>query len=218
MIGTETRRGRAVGAARPAPHEAALRAPEAQPQQRPAKSRPTLREPRPELRWMGRSAIAVLTLLQALCAVYFVLGIALPLLGVTYTPLDWRLQEALEVGAALGLMLGVVLGGMALHRMRRRADWAEEQLRLASETFMTILEQRFAEWRLTPAERDVALFALKGFSTQEIAAIRSTTEGTVKVQTNAIYRKAGVSGRAQLLSVFIDELISVRPEEGQSTA
>jgi DNA-binding CsgD family transcriptional regulator len=45
-------------------------------------------------------------------------------------------------------------------------------------------------------------------STQEIAELRQTSEGTVKAQTNAIYRKAGVSGRPQLLSLFIDELMT----------
>jgi hypothetical protein len=30
----------------------------------------------------------------------------------------------------------------------------------------------------------------------------------VKAQTNAIYRKAGVTGRSQLLSLFIDDLMS----------
>jgi DNA-binding CsgD family transcriptional regulator len=73
---------------------------------------------------------------------------------------------------------------------------------------MEVLEERFAEWQLTPAERDVALFSIKGLSTAEIAQIRTTSEGTVKAQTNAIYRKAGVSGRPQLLSLFIDELMT----------
>jgi len=84
---------------------------------------------------------------------------------------------------------------------------AEESLRLASGAFMEVLDERFAEWGLTPSERDVALFAIKGMSTGEIAALRSTSEGTVKAQTNAIYRKAGVSGRPQLLSLFIEELL-----------
>jgi len=42
---------------------------------------------------------------------------------------------------------------------------------------------------------------------QEIARLRDTSEGTVKAQSNAIYRKAGVSGRYQLLSLFVDELM-----------
>jgi DNA-binding CsgD family transcriptional regulator len=94
-----------------------------------------------------------------------------------------------------------------LTRSIRRHQAAEAKLRLASGAFMEVLEDRFTEWGLTPAERDVALFAIKGLSTAEIAALRSTSEGTVKAQTNAIYRKAGVSGRPQLLSLFIEELI-----------
>jgi DNA-binding CsgD family transcriptional regulator len=65
----------------------------------------------------------------------------------------------------------------------------------------------FEDWGLTAAERDVALFALKGLSIAEIADLRQTSQGTVKAQTNAIYRKAGVSGRPQLLSLFVDELM-----------
>ena len=74
---------------------------------------------------------------------------------------------------------------------------------------MDVMAERFDDWGLTPAERDVALFAIKGMSIQEIAALRQTSEGTVKAQTNAIYRKAGVSGRPQLLSLFIEDLLDV---------
>jgi DNA-binding CsgD family transcriptional regulator len=73
---------------------------------------------------------------------------------------------------------------------------------------MDMLQERFVEWGLTPAEKDVALFSIKGLSLQEIAKLRNTSEGTVKAQTNAIYRKAGVSGRPQLLSLFIEDLIA----------
>jgi DNA-binding CsgD family transcriptional regulator len=92
---------------------------------------------------------------------------------------------------------------------------AEARLRRASGAFMDLLQERFETWGLTPSERDVALFAIKGMSTAEIAVLRSTSEGTVKAQTNAIYRKAGVTGRPQLLSLFIDDLIedtgTIRP-------
>ena len=53
----------------------------------------------------------------------------------------------------------------------------------------------------------MAIFAIKGLRTQEIADMRRTSEGTVKAQTNAIYRKAGVNGRTQLLSLFIEDLM-----------
>jgi DNA-binding CsgD family transcriptional regulator len=62
------------------------------------------------------------------------------------------------------------------------------------------------------------MFAIKGFSTQDIADFRGVSEGTIKAQTNAIYRKAGVSGRSQLLNLFIDELVEDEPDAQSSQA
>lgn len=153
--------------------------------------------------------------IQALCAFFFVSDILSSFFGFQTTPISWEMRELLEIGAAFGLILGVVIGGMMLRRALRERHKAEEQLRRASGAFMDLLAERFAEWGLTPSEKDVALFAIKGMSTAEIAALRSTSEGTVKAQTNAIYRKAGVSGRSQLLSLFIEDLMrddgAVRP-------
>ncbi len=101
----------------------------------------------------------------------------------------------------------MVFGAVALWNANRHRHAAEEKLRIASIAFADLLAQRFRQWGLTPAEADVALFAIKGLSTAEIASLRNTSEGTVKAQTNAIYRKAGVTGRPQLLSLFIDELM-----------
>lgn len=151
--------------------------------------------------------IAVLALVQVFCAVFFVSDILSSFIGFRTDPLSWQVREMLEIGASLGLIIGAVLGGIAIHRSRKGQARAEEHLRLASGAFMEVLEERFAEWALTPSERDVALFAIKGFSTAEIAGLRNTSEGTVKAQTNAIYRKAGVTGRPQLLSQFIEELL-----------
>jgi DNA-binding CsgD family transcriptional regulator len=154
-------------------------------------------------------------IVQALCAFFFVSDILSSVIGLQTQPISWEMRELLEIGAAFGLVLGVVLGGVMLVRALRERNEAEEQLRRASGAFMDLLKERFAEWGLTPSERDVALFAIKGMSTAEIAALRATSEGTVKAQTNAIYRKAGVSGRSQLLSLFIEDLMrddgAVRP-------
>lgn len=156
---------------------------------------------------LQRILIIVLFLVQALCALFFVSDILSSLFGIYTEPLAWELREMMEIGAAIGLVLGLVLGGALLMRTLRERNIARERLRRASGAFMDLLEERFAEWGLTPAERDVALFAIKGMSTTEIATLRATSEGTVKAQTNAIYRKAGVSGRPQLLSLFIEDLI-----------
>jgi len=153
------------------------------------------------------AVIAALLVVQALCATVFVVEILLVVFGVPAGPVPWAVHELIEIGAALGLMLGVVIGAFALRASLRRAQRAEQALKAASGAFMDVVQERFDTWRLTPAERDVALFALKGFSLAEIAGFRNTSEGTVKAQSNAIYRKAGVSGRPQLLSLFVEDLM-----------
>lgn len=159
----------------------------------------------------SRYVIAVVLLVQVLCAAFFVSDIAISVLGLPVAPISWTFVELIEIGAAVGLVLGVFVGAVALSQARARSAKAEEALRRARGAFLDMLEERFSEWELTPAERDVALFAIKGFSTQDIAELRGVSEGTIKAQTNAIYRKAGVTGRPQLLSVFIDELVEESP-------
>ena len=157
---------------------------------------------------MSDRIFAILILIvQVACASFFLSDIVLTVFGVRTRPIPWELRELMELGAATGLVLAVVLGALMLMRTLRRQRLAEEKLRRASGVFVELLEERFADWGLTPAERDVALFAIKGMSTQEIATLRNTSEGTVKAQTNAIYRKAGVTGRPQLLSLFIEDLM-----------
>ena len=145
--------------------------------------------------------------LQVACAVVFVSDILLSLFRVPVDPVPWRYRELMEIAAALGLILGVALAAVMLRASLKRTRAVEQALRAASGAFMDLVDERFDAWGLTPAERDVALFALKGMSIAEIAVLRSTSEGTVKAQTNAIYRKAGVSGRPQLLSLFVEDLM-----------
>lgn len=154
---------------------------------------------------VSRLSLWVFVLLQLICAVYLTTDILSALIGVP--PLAWRYHELFQIGAAIALMGGVVLGAGLLHAMARRHRRMEGQLRVASGAFYDVLDEHFVQWSLTPAERDVALLAIKGLSTAEIARVRNTSDGTVKAQTNAIYRKAGVTGRPQLLSLFIEDLM-----------
>lgn len=151
--------------------------------------------------------VVLFFLVQAACTLFFVSDILVTVIGLEVEPMSWQLREIMEIGAAIGLIMGVVFGGLAVAHTLRRNRQVEGRLRAASGAFMELLSDQFREWQLTPAERDVALFSVKGLSTQEIARLRNTSEGTVKAQSNAIYRKAGVCGRAQLLGLFIEELM-----------
>lgn len=149
--------------------------------------------------------MVAIVVVQVFCALVFVGNILSSIIG--FAPVNWQVNEFIELGAAIGLLLGILSGGLMLRRIMAKSALVEEKLRAASSEFMALIDERFADWALTPAERDVALFSIKGMSTTDIAAMRATSEGTVKAQTNAIYRKAGVSGRSQLLSLFIEDLM-----------
>jgi len=157
----------------------------------------------------SRSFLAVALVVQVLCSAFFVSDIFMTLFNLRARPISWQTRELLEIGATIGLVIGAAIGALYLRQSMRRTEMAEQKLKAASGAFMEVMEEKFADWALTPAERDVALFAVKGLSIGEIAQLRQTSEGTVKAQTNAIYRKAGVNGRPQLLSLFIDDLLDV---------
>lgn len=154
--------------------------------------------------WVVLFPLLALQLCSGLFLLWDIVG---SILGISSSPIAWVYYELAQIGAVIGLILGMVVSASLMLRSIRRQRAAEESLRLASGAFMDVLQERFAEWELTPAEKDVALFSIKGLSTADIAGLRNTSEGTVKAQTNAIYRKAGVSGRPQLLSLFIEELM-----------
>lgn len=163
----------------------------------------------------NKYVLAGVLFIQVVSAVFFISEILISVLGIPVAPYSWKLHEMTEIGAGVGLLTGVLLGTFALRTAWARTLRAEEALRMARSAFRDVIEERFASWELTPAEHDVALFAVKGFSTQDMASLRGVSEGTIKAQTAAIYRKAGVSGRSQLLSLFIDELIE--SEDDQSS-
>ncbi|MEM8787845.1 MAG: helix-turn-helix transcriptional regulator [Pseudomonadota bacterium] len=160
----------------------------------------------------------ILVPLQLACTGFFIWDIGAGVFGLRTVPISWQFHEIIEIGAAVGLVTGFAVGLRLLIVTLRRNRVVEGQLRAASGAFAELLEERFATWGLTPAERDVAWFTLKGFSIAEIAGLRKTSEGTVKAQSYAIYRKAGVGGRTQLLSMFIEDLLDEAPVAAQVAA
>lgn len=87
----------------------------------------------------------------------------------------------------------------------------EKQLEGTRGAFHTLLDRKFGDWGLTPSERDVALLAVKGLSEAGIAELRATREGTIRAQQAAIYRKAGVKGRFDILAHFIEDIAAGLP-------
>jgi len=150
-------------------------------------------------------AVAVILTVQAIGAIFFVADALGDL--VNDGP---GIHLAVEGLVAFALLAGVLFGARQLRIMLEDARRREEALAAASGALAELIGQRFAEWGLTVAESDVALFALKGCDIAEIAALRQSAEGTVRAQLARIYAKAGVSSRAALVSLFFEDLLDVR--------
>lgn len=112
-----------------------------------------------------------------------------------------------ELLAVIALVIGATISIGQYRQIIRRNAKIERELDVASGAFQEVIEHYFQTWKLTAAERDVALLSIKGVSIADIASMRQSREGTVKAQNAAIYRKSGVSSRAELLSVMVEELL-----------
>jgi DNA-binding CsgD family transcriptional regulator len=69
------------------------------------------------------------------------------------------------------------------------------------------INEQLSEWRLSQAEKEVALFLIKGLSTKEIAHYRETSEKTVRQQASQVYAKANLGNRAELAAFFLEDLL-----------
>lgn len=146
---------------------------------------------------------AAIVLLQALACLFFVADSLADESGSgAATP-----ESILEIAVAFALLAGVVLGAAYLFRLVREIRLRSTAVAIARGALSTIIVDRFSEWRLSAAEADVALFALKGCTASEIAGMRSAAQGTVRAQLSQVYAKAGVSSQAMLMSLFLEDLI-----------
>ena len=77
---------------------------------------------------------------------------------------------------------------------------------LSGELFQIILDT-FNDWKLSESEKEIALLIIKGLSMKEISELRHVKEKTIRQQAASIYEKTGLSGRHELASYFIEDLI-----------
>ncbi|MCB2110401.1 MAG: helix-turn-helix transcriptional regulator [Defluviimonas sp.] len=158
--------------------------------------------------------IIALICLQAFASIFFVIDVLRDIAAESGIPAD-RPHLVYEVAANLGLFGALVFESAYLVRLLRRHADAQRTIAAATGALQAVMETYFEDWGLTPAEADIATFTIKGCSIAEVAEMRGSAEGTVKTHLNAIYRKSGLSGRSQLVSLLIEDLLDgVVPQAG----
>lgn len=150
--------------------------------------------------WLGM-------VLSTVCTVFF----AMDIFGDMVLDREFPTQNTHHIAELFVVVLSLVsfvFHFRELKRFFKQHRKTRHQVRVASGEFAQVIETLFTEWELTPAEKDVAIYLIKGMSFADIATIRNAKEGTVKAQSNALYRKAGVKGCHELLALFLDELLT----------
>ena len=70
-----------------------------------------------------------------------------------------------------------------------------------------IVQRQFRAWGMTAAECEIGFHIIKGLRHREIAKRRGTSEGTVRQQAHAIYKKSSLPGKAAFAGHFLDDVI-----------
>lgn len=137
------------------------------------------------------------------------------------------LFEGLIGGVALAGVFYLLRGTVTLrHQLEKEIEdfttfkkeaeaWRSESKKYI-EGLALAIDQQLTKWKLTVAEKEVAFLLLKGLSLKEIAEVRQTTEKTARVQSTAIYAKAGISGRSELSAFFLEDLLLPAPPSSGS--
>lgn len=131
---------------------------------------------------------------------------------------------AVSLGLAVFLWRRWAVTAKALGKVYRSLEWREAQheewknrARAALDGLGQAIDAQFSAWGLTPVERDTALGLLKGFSHKRIALDREGSERTVRQHAISVYKKAGVSGRAELAAFFLQDLVLPSEDEADGS-
>jgi DNA-binding CsgD family transcriptional regulator len=139
-----------------------------------------------------------------------------------------------SLGLAIYLLYGWRTASRALARTRAELREKREErdawrrsARAALDGLAEAIDAQFRRWDLTPAEREVALLLVKGYSHKRIAQLTGRSERTARQHAGAVYRKADLSGRAELAAFFLEDLMlpvgvgtsdATRPASADGTA
>lgn len=165
-----------------------------------------------------------LRVLLALAAVVIAVGGTVDLVLDRPTTF-WSFHVIFEVLTICAALVMVVLFGAGWLRAERSAStlrseldrqlverevWQERAGHLIA-GLTEAIDDQFVAWELTDAERDVARRLLRGHSHKHIARATDRSERTVRQHAASVYRKAGLSGRAELSAFFLDGLLHPVP-------
>jgi DNA-binding CsgD family transcriptional regulator len=154
----------------------------------------------------------VIVVLQMICSVILVFDVGgeihAAMLDDQPTKPGTLFHLWIEVFATFLMGFAFTLSYRQLRNHRLALARAKGQIEAVRGDFTELVDKRFREWGLSPAEFEIALLTVKGLRIAEIARLRDCRESTVKSHLSAIFRKAEVTSRTELLARFVDDFLT----------
>ncbi|WP_137700153.1 helix-turn-helix transcriptional regulator [Marimonas lutisalis] len=157
-------------------------------------------------------SLMVLIAVQAVCAIFFLSDLIADF-GELGGAILAEKHLVIEAIATLSLIAAIAIELRLMLRLLRREADLVQSLGMARAAVQEVIEAHFDAWKLSPSERDVANFLVKGLSISEMAELRGNAEGTIKAHLNAICRKSGTHNRAELMSILVDAMMGAEAGE-----
>ncbi len=129
--------------------------------------------------------------------------------GVTVVVSLMRAQRAFSVRevAQLRAAGAVVEAAVQRHWSDLAPGFAGTEAAAAADRQIARSFQRFGDGVLTPREREVVEYTLKGYSAEAICGILGIAAGTVRIHRRNIYAKLGIGSQGALFARFIETLV-----------
>ncbi|MFN7225401.1 MAG: helix-turn-helix transcriptional regulator, partial [Paracoccaceae bacterium] len=154
----------------------------------------------------------VIVVIQFICSLVLVVDVGGEIHGTFMDdePISPFMLFHLWIEGIATILMGVafVLSYRQLRFHRSALADAKDRIEAVRGDFAELVGARFREWGLSPAEYEIALLTVKGLRIAEIAQMRDSRESTVKSHLSAIFKKASVASRTELLAKFVDEFLS----------
>ena len=143
-------------------------------------------------------------------------------MGQLKPPLD-GIEPGLRVGLTVLLSAIAAFGAVDLALDRPESLWSFHVLFEIGFVMLCLGTVAFL-WRgwagakhgLARSQKEVALLLLKGLGHRQAAALMHRSERTVRQHAVAVYKKSGLSGRAELSAFFLEDLLLPHAQQRES--
>lgn len=99
---------------------------------------------------------------------------------------------------------------ISLANVKKEYSSYKADTKCLSEGISERIDAQLESWGLSKSEKEIVLLMLKGLSHKDIAALRSTSEATVRQQAATVYKKSSLTNRNELIAFFLEDMLVLK--------